>query len=74
MTSKYPLVKPLASRFRDMLVAQAVDVVQPNVCITGGYTQCLRIAGMAAASGETLQPFTKDYMWGSLSMTSYRAA
>ncbi len=39
----------LASRFRDMLVAQAVDVVQPNVCITGGYTQCLRIAGMAAA-------------------------
>jgi L-alanine-DL-glutamate epimerase-like enolase superfamily enzyme len=39
----------LASRFRDMLVAQAVDVVQPNVCITGGYTQCLRIGGMAAA-------------------------
>jgi L-rhamnonate dehydratase len=39
----------LASRFRDMLVAQAVDVVQPNACITGGYTQCQRIAGMAAA-------------------------
>ena len=39
----------LASRFRDMLVAQAVDVVQPNACITGGYTQCVRIAGMAAA-------------------------
>ncbi|GGX34591.1 enolase [Pigmentiphaga litoralis] len=39
----------LASRFRDMLVAQAVDVVQPNACISGGYTQCLRIAGMAAA-------------------------
>ena len=39
----------LASRFRDMLVAQAVDVVQPNACITGGYTQCLRIAGMASA-------------------------
>ncbi len=38
-----------ASRFRDMLVAQAVDVVQPNACITGGYTQCQRIAGMAAA-------------------------
>lgn len=41
----------LASRFRDLLVAQAVDVVQPNVCITGGYTQCLRIAGMAQAFG-----------------------
>lgn len=38
-----------ATRFRDMLVAQAVDVVQPNACISGGYTQCLRIAGMAAA-------------------------
>jgi L-rhamnonate dehydratase len=39
----------LASRFRDMLAAQAVDVVQPNACISGGYTQCLKIAGMAAA-------------------------
>lgn len=39
----------LASRFRDLLVAQAVDVVQPNACISGGYTQCLRIAGMASA-------------------------
>lgn len=39
----------LASRFRDLLVAQAVDVVQPNACITGGFTQCSRIAGMAAA-------------------------
>lgn len=38
-----------ASRFRDMLAAQAVDVVQPNACISGGYTQCLRIAGMASA-------------------------
>ncbi|MEO7393141.1 MAG: mandelate racemase/muconate lactonizing enzyme family protein [Ramlibacter sp.] len=44
----------LASRFRDMLVAQAVDVVQPNVCITGGFTQCLRIAGMAAAFNTRL--------------------
>jgi L-alanine-DL-glutamate epimerase-like enolase superfamily enzyme len=39
----------LAFRFRDMLVAQAVDVIQPNVTIGGGYTQCQRIAGMAAA-------------------------
>ena len=39
----------LATRFRDLLVAQAVDVVQPNACISGGYTQCGRIAGMAAA-------------------------
>lgn len=39
----------LAFRFRDMMVAEAVDVVQPNVVITGGYTQCVKIAGMAAA-------------------------
>ena len=39
----------LAYRFRDMLLAGAVDVVQPNVIITGGVTQCLRIAGMAAS-------------------------
>ena len=42
-------IEGLASRFRDMLVAQAVDVVQSNGCITGGFTQCVRIAGMAAA-------------------------
>jgi L-rhamnonate dehydratase len=39
----------LAFRFRDLLVAGAVDFVQPNVVITGGFTQCARIAGMAAA-------------------------
>lgn len=39
----------LAYRFRDMLLAQAVDVIQPNVTIGGGYTQCTKIAGMAAA-------------------------
>ncbi len=44
----------LASRFRDLLLAQAVDIVQPNVCIGGGYTQCLRIAGMAQAFGAML--------------------
>jgi len=39
----------LAFRFRDLLCAQAVDVIQPNVAITGGFTQCAKIAGMAAA-------------------------
>jgi L-alanine-DL-glutamate epimerase-like enolase superfamily enzyme len=39
----------LAWRFRDLLVQRAVDVLQPNVVIGGGFTQCLRIAGMAAA-------------------------
>jgi L-alanine-DL-glutamate epimerase-like enolase superfamily enzyme len=39
----------LAFRFRDLLMHRAVDVLQPNVVIGGGFTQCLRIAGMAAA-------------------------
>lgn len=39
----------LAYRFRDMLVHEAVDIIQPNVVITGGITQCLRIAGLAAS-------------------------
>lgn len=39
----------LAFRFRDMLLAQAVDVIQPNVVITGGFTQTVKIAGMAEA-------------------------
>lgn len=39
----------LAFRFRDFLIHEAVDVIQPNVVITGGYTQCAKIAGMASA-------------------------
>jgi L-rhamnonate dehydratase len=39
----------LAWRFRDLMADRAVDLVQPNVVIGGGFTQCLRIAGMASA-------------------------
>lgn len=39
----------LAYRFRDLFAAGAVDIAQPNVAITGGFTQCQQIAGMAAA-------------------------
>lgn len=39
----------MAFRFRDMLIAGAVDYVQPNVMITGGFTQTVKIAGMASA-------------------------
>lgn len=43
-----------AFRFRDLLVEQAVDIIQPNVAITGGFTQCVRIAGMAAAFNTSI--------------------
>ena len=37
----------LMFRFRDLLLNESIDYAQPNVCITGGYTQCLKIAGLA---------------------------
>ena len=36
-------------RFRDLLAGRAVDVLQPNVTIGGGFTQAARVAGMAEA-------------------------
>ena len=39
----------LAYRFRDWLMARAVDFVQPNVVISGGFTQSVRIAALANA-------------------------
>jgi L-rhamnonate dehydratase len=39
----------LAWRFRDLMTARCIDIVQPNVVISGGFTQCARIAGMASA-------------------------
>ncbi len=39
----------LLYRFRDLLAAQAIDYAQPNVCITGGFTQCAKIAAAAAS-------------------------
>ncbi|MBM3530673.1 MAG: mandelate racemase/muconate lactonizing enzyme family protein [Alphaproteobacteria bacterium] len=44
----------LAFRFRDLLAAQAIDYAQPNVCITGGFSQCVKIAGMAAAHNVSI--------------------
>jgi L-rhamnonate dehydratase len=39
----------LIFRFRDLLLQEAVDYVQPNVVSSGGFTQCAKIAGLAAA-------------------------
>ncbi len=39
----------LAWRFRDLISSGAVDIIQPNVVIGGGYTQCVRIAAIASA-------------------------
>lgn len=39
----------LLFRFRDLLLHEAVDYVQPNVAISGGFTQCVKVAALAAA-------------------------
>jgi L-alanine-DL-glutamate epimerase-like enolase superfamily enzyme len=39
----------LAWRFRDLIASRAVDIIQPNVVIGGGFTQCARIAAIASA-------------------------
>jgi L-rhamnonate dehydratase len=44
----------LSFRFRDLLLNEAVDYVQPNAVITGGFTQCLKIAGLAASFNVSL--------------------
>lgn len=36
-------------RFRDFLDHKAVDIVQPNVCYAGGYTEVQKVAHMAQA-------------------------
>jgi L-alanine-DL-glutamate epimerase-like enolase superfamily enzyme len=45
----------LAFRFRDMLLHDAVDYVQPNVMNGGGYSQAIKIAGLAQAFNIGLQ-------------------
>lgn len=60
-----------ASRFADFLREGVLDVLQPNVCITGGFTQCLRIAGMAQAHNVAIGnggtwPFHNMHLHGGL--------
>jgi L-alanine-DL-glutamate epimerase-like enolase superfamily enzyme len=47
--------------FRDLVVARAVDVLQPDPAICGGLTETLRICALAAAHGLTVAP----HLWGS---------
>jgi len=42
--------------FRDLLVRQAADIIQPDVCCTGGVMECKKIAGMAEAFYVPLAP------------------
>lgn len=47
--------------FRQLFAARAVDIVQPDVTATGGFTECRRIAALASAHGVRYLP----HVWGS---------
>ena len=46
--------------FRELCARRAVDVLQPDICACGGFTETWRIAALASASGVTVFP----HVWG----------
>lgn len=46
--------------FRDLCLGRAVDIVQPDLCACGGFTEAWRIAALASAAGLTVFP----HVWG----------
>jgi L-alanine-DL-glutamate epimerase-like enolase superfamily enzyme len=47
--------------FRDLLEARAVDILQPDLAITGGLTEGVRITALAGAYQKEVAP----HLWGS---------
>ncbi len=47
--------------FRDLVGARAVDIVQPDIAASGGFTACRHITALAHAHGVAVNP----HVWGS---------
>ena len=47
--------------FRDWMSKRAVDIIQPDICSAGGFTECRKISALAQAWHMTLIP----HVWGS---------
>jgi D-galactarolactone cycloisomerase len=47
--------------FRELVARRCVDILQPDICACGGFTEALRIAALANAWGVTVYP----HVWGS---------
>lgn len=47
--------------YRPWLEKRSLDIIQPDLCSSGGFTECKKIAAMAQASHTTLIP----HVWGS---------
>ncbi len=46
--------------FRDVIQRRCLDIVQPDICIAGGFSECLKIQAMASANRVRVLP----HMWG----------
>ena len=46
--------------FREILARRAIDIIQPDICAAGGFSECTKIADMAQAFGVRCSPHT----WG----------
>jgi D-galactarolactone cycloisomerase len=46
--------------FRDILARRAMDIIQPDICAAGGFSECKKIVDMAHAFGIRCSPHT----WG----------
>src|SRR5216110_1227649 len=46
--------------FRELCARRAVDILQPDICACGGFTEAWRIAALASASSVTVYP----HVWG----------
>jgi D-arabinonate dehydratase/D-galactarolactone cycloisomerase len=44
--------------FRDLFTRGAIDIVQPNICRAGGFTECMRIAALADSFHIPYAPHT----------------
>ena len=47
--------------FRELVARRCVDILQPDICACGGFTEALRIAALANTWGVTVYP----HVWGS---------
>ena len=47
--------------FRDVIARKAMDIVQPDLCAAGGFSECRKIATLASAFGVECVP----HAWGS---------
>jgi len=52
--------------FRNLIQGRGIDIVQPDISVAGGFTECRKVQAMASANGVRVLP----HMWG----TSIRLA